>query len=61
MWEAVNYEIPDGILWAWIPDLGDKILAVSVDSVVIDIETGEEVYASHYIPIVEPTGEPIIH
>ena len=61
MWKIVDYDLPDCLMWAWLPEEKERILAFSVDNVVIDLESGDEVYASHYIVIEEPPNSPIIH
>lgn len=61
MWKLIDHDLPDSIMWVYLPEEKERILAVSVDNIVLDLETGEEVHASHYIVIAEPPNSPVIH
>lgn len=60
-WKIIDHNLPDSLMWVWVPEFKERALAVAVDHVIIDIETGEEIHASHYIVIVEPDTGPTVH
>ena len=59
-WQAIDHNLPDGLIWAWIPSEQDKIICMVGDNEITTLD-GEEIFASHYIAIEIPTTAPAIH
>jgi len=60
-WTIVDHNIPDCLCWAYLPEDGESIITVIQDHIMLDIESGEEVHATHYIEIEPPYSSPAVH